>query len=101
MRRRGRKPAQPDELTLAIGLVWGHLNAAQYEETNDLARACLALWPADQRLILMQAYAAVELGEGLHEKTLAVLRAAECREWVSILLRRSQRVRQAAPPRRH
>jgi hypothetical protein len=90
MRRRKQREAISDELSVAIGLVWGHLNCSQFEQAYDLARGCLRVWPDETRLILMAAYAAVELLEPLDEKTLAVLHAAECKEWANRVLRRSE-----------
>jgi hypothetical protein len=80
----------PSELTIAIGLVWGHLNACQFEEAYQLARGCLRVWPEEKRLVIMAAYAAVELLEPLDEKTLTVLQAAECKEWAGLVLRRAE-----------
>jgi hypothetical protein len=90
MRRRTQRAAISDELTVAIGLVWGHLNCSQFEQAYDLARGCLRVWPDETRLILMAAYAAVELLEPLDEKTLAVLHGAQCKEWAALILRRSE-----------
>ncbi|NRR30405.1 hypothetical protein HSX11_09400 [Oxalobacteraceae bacterium] len=81
----------PPELILAIGLLWGHLNAAQFEQARKLVRGCLCLWPRDSRLVLMAAYADVELGEALDTATLAALRASEHREWADLVLRRAAR----------
>lgn len=63
MRRRTPRDTSSDELTLAIGLVWGHLHAQQPEEAYRLAQGCLELWPDDADLALMAAYAATELAE--------------------------------------
>ncbi len=81
----------PPELALAIGLVWGHLNSAQFEPARQLARGCLCLWPRDGRLLLMAAYAAAELGEAPDAAALAALRASEQREWAAPVLRRAAR----------
>lgn len=80
----------PDELVAAIGLVWGHLGTYQYEEAYQLAEACLRIWPQEKRLILMRAFAAVELLEPLDDDTLAVLEQAECRDWVALVRRRAE-----------
>jgi hypothetical protein len=90
MRRRQQREAISDELSVAIGLIWGHLNCYQYEQAYDLARGCLRVWTDEPRLMLMAAYAAVELLEPLDEKTLAVLHAAECKEWTHRVLCRSE-----------
>jgi hypothetical protein len=80
----------PEELALAIGLVWGHLNAGQFEEAYDLAQGCMRVWPTESRLTLMSAYAAVELLEPLDDETLAILHEAECRDWATLILRRAE-----------
>jgi hypothetical protein len=90
MRRQTKRHSMPDELALAIGLVWGHLNACQFEEAYDLAQGCLSVWPEEKRLILMSAYAAVELLEPLDDATRSLLRGAECKDWAEIVLRRSE-----------
>lgn len=90
MRKRVKREVISSELTVAIGLVWGHLNAGQFEEAYQLARGCLRVWPEETRLILMAAYAAVELLEPLDEKTLAALNTAGCKEWADLVLRRAE-----------
>jgi hypothetical protein len=94
MRKRAKRDVMSDELTVAIGLVWGHLNASQYEEAYYLARGCLRVWPDEKRLILMAAFAAVELLEPLDEKMMTVLKSADCREWADMVL-----LRKAVGPR--
>ncbi|MBB3121949.1 hypothetical protein [Pseudoduganella violacea] len=61
------------ELTVAIGLVWGHIGAMQHEDAYALARACLGLWPGERHLLLLAGFAGVELG---YPADLNVLRAA-------------------------
>ncbi|MGH8807029.1 MAG: hypothetical protein ACREX0_04020 [Noviherbaspirillum sp.] len=90
MRRRVRRSSMPEELALAVGLIWGHLNARQFEEAFVLARGCLRVWPDEQHLRLMLAYAKVELLEPLDDDTMALLQKAACRDWTSIVLRRSE-----------
>lgn len=80
----------PDELVAAIGLVWGHLSTYQYEEAYQLAQACLHIWPQEKRLVLMRAFAAVELLEPLDDETMAVLEQAECQDWVALVRRRAE-----------
>ncbi|MEN3293125.1 MAG: hypothetical protein V7642_2378 [Burkholderiales bacterium] len=89
MRKRVTRDVMSSELTTAIGLVWGHLNACQFEEAYQLARGCLRVWPEEKRLIVMSAYAAVELLEPLDEKTIAVLQT-ENKEWAELVLRRAE-----------
>lgn len=88
MRRKIQRETMQPELALAIGLVWGHLQARQYEEAYKLARGCLRLWPQEQRLILMEAYASVELLEPLHQAVMKVLDNTECIEWAELVKRR-------------
>ncbi len=96
MRNRAQAGARRDEiapeLALAIGLVWGHLGAAQFEQAHQLAHGCLRLWPAEPRLVWMAAYAAAELLEPLDAATLAALdalRAGGRGEWAALVLRRA------------
>lgn len=87
--RPARSEAMQPELSIAIGLIWGHLNTRQYEEAHRLARGCLRVWPDEQRLVLMDAYAKVELGQQLDDVTLSVLKSASCTAWTSLVLRRA------------
>lgn len=88
-RRRLRADALPEDLTLAIGLVWGFVSTCQFEEAEQLARGCLRLWPGEKRLILLAAHAAVELGIPLDETSLTVLNTVECQEASRMILRRA------------
>lgn len=82
-------PALSDELALAIGLIWGHLNSRRYQDAHTLARGCAGIWPQEQRIALMLACAAVELRKPLEPETLAALQQADCREWCELILRRA------------
>ncbi|HJV73231.1 MAG TPA: hypothetical protein VJ654_03340 [Noviherbaspirillum sp.] len=90
MRRKIARQTTAPELITAIGLVWGHLNASQFEEAFQLAKACLRIWPGNKNLAMMYAYAAVELLEPLDERTVAMMHAAGCSEWTEIVLRRAE-----------
>lgn len=91
MRTKKRRQLYADpELTLAIGLIWGHLNTRQVEDAYDLARGCIQLWPEDTRLRLMYAYAAVELLKPLDEQTRNALERSQCKEWVLLVRRREE-----------
>lgn len=91
MRTKKKRQIDADpELTLAIGLIWGHLNTRQVEDAYDLARGCIQVWPADARLRLMYAYAAVELMEPLDEQTRAALEQTQCKEWAMLVKRREE-----------
>jgi hypothetical protein len=81
MRRKIQRETMQPELAVAIGLVWGHMQACQYEEAYKLARGCLRIWPQEHRLILMQAYASVEILEPLAPAMMAALDKAACTEW--------------------
>ena len=48
---------KPIDLVMAIGLVWGHLNARQFEEASLLAKGCLHVWSEEPNLTLMFFYA--------------------------------------------
>ncbi|WEF32221.1 hypothetical protein [Pseudoduganella chitinolytica] len=84
-----------DELTVATGLIWGHLNAQQPEEAYELARGCLQLWPDNRALALMAAYAAVELAEPVDLAALRrhagtdPARAADEEAWIALIARRA------------
>ena len=84
-----RESGMPDELVLAIGLVWGHLNAGQVELADQLVRGCLRVWPGEQHLVLMSAYVAVELSRPLDDATLDVMRKSRCPSWTERVLRRA------------
>lgn len=92
MRQNLKRETMPQELAIAIGLVWGHLNAGQFDQAEQLARGCLEVWPDEKRLVLMAAYARVELAEPLDAETLAVLKSADCPDWTQLVLRRAERV---------
>ncbi|WP_034300925.1 hypothetical protein [Herbaspirillum sp. RV1423] len=88
MRKKKPRDTMPEELQLAIGLVWGHLSAYQYEEAYLLALGCLKLWPHDRHLQLMAAYAAAEVLEPVDRVRLEALRAPETDAWIDLVLRR-------------
>lgn len=90
MRRKRQAETMPEELQLAIGLVWGHLNAYQYEDAYNLALGCLQLWPQEPKLQLMCDYAAAELMEPVDQQRLRALRTPENSTWIDLLLRRVQ-----------
>lgn len=84
------RKAPSGELALAIGLIWGHLKARQYEDAYKLARGCAGVWPQEERIALMAACAAVELHKPLDPAMVTALRQADCREWCEMILRRAQ-----------
>jgi len=96
MRTRVKRNSLPAELSMAIGLIWGFLRADQFEDAYRLARGCLRVWPDDERLGLMAAYAAAEVLEPIDDAMQAALAATACREWAEVVLRRA--AINAAPP---
>ena len=88
MTRKKRVRAAPEQ-ALAIGMIWGHLNARQFDDAYQLARGCAMLWPDDQRLALMAAYAAVELAAPLKDDMVQAMKTAECVAWTSLIWRRA------------
>lgn len=94
MNKRVQRETQSDDLILAIGLIWGHLHTGQYDEADRLARGCLCVWPDDERIIVMAAFAKVELGSALNEQTLTFLHNAQCREWAELVLRRAGKTKE-------
>ena len=89
MKTRSRRPAPAPEIALAVGLVWGHLNARQFDAAYHLARGCASLWPEDERFILMAAYAAVELAAPLDEAMVHAMKTSDCLAWTSLIWRRA------------
>jgi hypothetical protein len=88
MRKRIQRENIAPELAVAIGLVWGHLQASQFEEAYKLAQGCLRLWPQEHRLTLMAAYASVELLEPLDATAMAALDSTACVEWAELIRKR-------------
>ena len=86
---RKRRIAPDPEIALAIGLIWGHLNARQFEEAYQLARGCASVWPGDERFSLMAAYAAVELAAPLEDAMVHAMKTSECLAWTSLIWRRA------------
>jgi hypothetical protein len=89
MRKREKRVETQDELVVAIGLVWGHLNARQFEEAYSLAKGCLKIWPDDRALVLMSSYAAAEMLEPVDQDKLQTVRDAASEGWVRLVLRRA------------
>jgi hypothetical protein len=77
------------DLVIAIGLVWGHLRARQFEEAFLLAKGCLLVWPGERNLVLMHAYAAAEVLEPVDLEQLLAARSAACEAWIDVVLRRA------------
>ena len=86
---RRRRVAPDPEIALGVGLIWGHLNARQFDEAYQLARGCASLWPNDERFTLMAAYAAVELAAPLEDTMVHAMKNSECLEWTSLIWRRA------------
>jgi len=89
MRNPRQREAMADELVIAIGLVWGHLSAGQFEQALRLARGCQRVWPEEKRLEVMAIYAAVELYQPLDAQSRASLASVDCKEWTDLVLRRA------------
>jgi len=82
--------AADDELTIALGLVWGYVHSGQFERAHRLARGCLQVWPGNRPLHAMAALAAVEGGWAPEQDIEALVRSIECREFATMMLRRSR-----------
>lgn len=93
--RENRNNADVD-LAHAIGLLWGHLNTRQFDRAIKFARGCLHVWPDEKRLLMMEAYALVEMLEPLDGKLKAVLMDDECQEWGQLVLQRAETYAEAA-----
>ncbi len=89
MRKKVKSEEIQPELVFAIGLVWGHLSARQFEEAYLLAKGCMRVWPEDRSLALMSAYAAAEVLEPVDERKLAGLRDSSSDDWIRLVLRRA------------
>jgi len=95
MRPKLVRDALQDELTMAVGLVWGHLNSQQLGAAWELAQGCLQLWPGNRSLSLMAAYAAAELAEPVDLAALRSqagadpARAADEEAWIALVARRA------------
>lgn len=74
---------------MAVGLVWGHLHARQFEQAFLLAKGCLQVWPRERNLILMHAYAAAEVLEPVDVARLLSIRTPACDGWIRMVLRRA------------
>jgi len=90
MRPKIKRSEMPEDLVMAIGLVWGHLAARQFEEAYLLAKGCLRVWPNDRSLILMSSYAAAEVLEPVDVAKLTAIKDPSCADWVRLVLRRAQ-----------
>lgn len=90
MRKKVKNEEIQAELVYAIGLVWGHLNARQFEEAYSLAKTCMRIWPEDRSLALMSAYAAAEVLEPVDERKLTGLRDSASEDWIRLVLRRAE-----------
>lgn len=77
------------ELELAIGLVWGYLRTRQFAQAATLARGCLALWPGQPLLALLEGYAGAELGAPLAPSVQALLRQPPYAPLAPLMLRRA------------
>lgn len=89
MRPKHRRAGMSADKVMAIGLVWGHLSARQFEEAFLLAQGCLRVWPDERNLLLMHAYAAAEVLEPLHVDKLLAIKDPECQGWIRLVLRRA------------
>ena len=89
MRPKHRRARMSADLVIAIGLVWGHLSARQFEEAFLLAQGCLRVWPDERNLLLMHAYAAAEVLKPIHVDKLLAIKDPECQEWIRLVLRRA------------
>lgn len=70
MKRKSIGKTDATELIIAVGLVWGHLNARQFDEARQLAKGCLCLWPGNKDLTLMATHAAAEIPEPMNKSAL-------------------------------
>lgn len=89
MRAKLKREEMAADQVIAIGLVWGHLRARQFEQAFLLAKGCLRVWPDERNLILMHAYAAAEVLEPVDVARLLATRGAGCEAWIRLVLRRA------------
>ena len=89
MRPKLIREEMPVDQAMAIGLVWGHLRARQFEEAFLLAKGCLRVWPGERNLILMHSYAAAEVLEPMQMDHLLAARSGASAPWIDLVLRRA------------
>lgn len=90
MRARQKRSELPPDLVIAIGLVWGHMRARQFEEAWQLAKGCLSVWPKEPNLLLMASYAAAEVLEPVDFDALEEIRTPANAEWIRLVRRRAE-----------
>ena len=89
MKLRQRHTPMEVDLSVAIGLLWGHLNTSQFARAYRLGQVCRRIWPDEERLALLVAYAQVELFDSPDQETRDLLaRDAACPSWSAVLARR-------------
>ncbi len=90
LRNAAPEQALEPELELAIGLVWGHLQARQFDLAYQLAHGCLLLWPKQRHLNAMATYAQLEAGFEIPATALKALHADGADAgWSATMLRRA------------
>lgn len=90
MKLRQRHSPMALDLAVAIGLLWGLLNTSQFAQAHRLGRVCRRIWPDEERLALLLAYAQVELFDGPDADTAALLAHSQaCPAWTAVLARRA------------
>jgi hypothetical protein len=92
MSRDQTRRAGDDELTIALGLVWGYVHTGQFESAHRLARGCLEVWPGCRPLHAMAALAAIEGGWPVEQDIEAMARSIECRSFGAMILHRARGV---------
>jgi len=90
MRKRTKPAEMQGDLVIAIGLVWGHLRARQFEEAWLLAKGCLHVWPKEPNLMLMASYAAAEVLEPIDFEALEAISTPANAEWIRLVRRRAE-----------
>ena len=90
MKPRGQQAFINHDLGTAVGLIWGHLKARQFDDAYTLASACMQLWPGDANLRILQSYAAIEIGLWLDDETMDFLRSMGGVDCAGQLLRKAE-----------
>lgn len=89
MRKKIKRAELPADLVIAIGLVWGHMRARQFEEAYLLGKGCLRVWPNERNLMLMVSYAAAEVLEPVDLDALNAIQDPLSADWIKIVQRRT------------
>ena len=90
MSRQSRRQPVDEDLTIALGLVWGYVHTGQFDKADRLAQGCLEVWPNSRQLRAMSVLAAVEGGWQVEQDIEALADSIDYRDFAVMILRRSR-----------